>query len=321
MAFVHHRTNAVAHSEFDRVMGLSGTVTRREGAGQESLASAIGQETATPLGALQAAPICLGNEIVSFDGAPLARVRPSSIVSLFANQVSVFDELRPLRQRALDRVYADLRTSGTAAQRAFLDELATSSERAQDLGTSLGTLLEDFADDSDEDGPRDQIKTAVALAALRVAPVITLNLPFGGDNHVDPEFGNEIFDTESGVAHIADLWARLDALNLTNDVTLGMLNVFGRRLDQLDGRDHHRNHNVMWVAGPNVRGGVVGGLDAAQNARGFDLATGEPADSGIPATETLPIAGATLMAAAGVPADRLSARIPDIPPISAALRI
>ncbi len=320
LAFVHHRTNAVAHSEFDRVMGLSGTMDRRSGAGKETLGSAIAQELAEPLGALQDQPILLGNEVISFDGEPLAAVEPSAVVSLFANQASVFDELRVLREQALDQVYGDLVRNGTKAQRAFLDEIATSRERARDLGESLGALLEDFAVGSDDDGPRDQIAVAVALAALRVTPVITINVPFGGDNHVDGEFASEIAETEAGVAHLADLWSRAEALAIEDDLSFGLLNVFGRRLYQTDGRDHHSRHNVMLMAGPNVTGGVVGGLDDNQDARGFDLATGAPSESGVPAEETLPVAGATLMAAAGVPDDRVAARMPNVPTIGAALR-
>jgi len=319
MSFVHHRSLAVAHSEFDRVMGLSGTITRRTGAGQETLVSAIAQENAEALGSLQDRPIPLGRETVAFDGRPLATVTPSSVVSLFANQVSVFDELQVLRERTLDQVYGDLRTNGTRSQRDFLDQVATSRERARDLGESLGALLGDFDEDRDNDGPRDQIKVAVALAALRVAPAITINIPFGRDNHVDPAFGREIDETEAGVSRIGELWQRLLSLAIEDEVTFGMLNVFGRRLDQTDGRDHNRDHNLLWMAGPHVRGGVVGGVDVSQKARGFDLETGLASDSGVAAGDTLPVAGATLMAAAGVSDARLAERMPGIPSVAAAL--
>lgn len=319
MAFVHHRTLEVAHNGFDRVALLQDKIGSRTGPGTESLPSAIAQETAVALGALQESPVCLGPEVVPFDGARLTTVPPSSIVSLFANQSSVLDDLRPLRQKVLDGIYGDLRANGTRAQRAFLDEIATSRELARSLGESLGSLLADFDLDSDGDGPRDQIKVAVALASQRVAPVITINIPFGADNHVDPQFGDEIEGTEKGVAHIADLWSRLGDLGIQDSVTFGMLNVFGRTLDRSNGRDHHPEHNVMWMAGPNVRGGVVGGLDVSQKARGFDLTTGEASDSGVPANETLPVTGATLMAAAGVSDARISARMPGIGTITAAL--
>ncbi|MEM6925609.1 MAG: hypothetical protein AAF602_01675 [Myxococcota bacterium] len=319
LAFVHHRSNEVAHSGFDRVMRLADTVLRRDGPGRESLPGAIAQENASVLGALQEAPICLGNEIVAFDGADLSSVGPSSVVSLFAEQASVFDDLRSLREQALDQVYGDLRASGTRAQRSFLDEIATSRTLAQDLGDQLGGLLEDFSADSDNDGPLDQIKVAVALIALRVTPVVTLNLPFGRDNHVDAAFAREIEDQEAGIALVAEAFGRLQDLGLQSSVTLGMLNVFGRRLDQTNGRDHHSEHNVLWMTGPNVRGGVVGGLDAQQSARGFDAITGAPSESGVPAAETLPVAGATLMAATGVPEDRVAARMPGVATVDAVL--
>lgn len=322
MAFVHHRTLAVAHNEFDRVMRLSGTVRGRTGeGGQEMLASAIAQENAPVIGTVQDKPVLLGPESLTFEGNQLAAGEPESVLALFAHEDPVFDSVRELRDRALDRIYGELKTSGTQAQRAFLDSVAISRERARELGDGLRALLADFEEDSDDGGPRDQLRLAAALASLRFAPVITVNVPFGRDNHSDPELVREIRDTEAGVAHIGDLWNSLVAVGLEDEVTFGMLNVFGRRLDQerSRGRDHHDEHNVLVVAGPNVRGGVVGGLDDELRARGFDLATGRPSESGVPAADTLPVAGATLMAACGVDDETRARRMPGIDVIDAIL--
>lgn len=317
LAFVHHRTGAVAHSEYDRVMRLQGALKTRQGNGEEMLPSAIAEELHAALGTLQPGPICIGEERMTMGGAPLSPLRPSALKSLFTAAPSVLDDLRSLRDAKVDAIYANLKASGTRAQRAFFDEYVISRERARQLGAQLGNLLAELpADPEVVDGAADQIVAAIALAKLRVAPVITLHLPFGGDNHKDPNLATEAEETILGVAHIAKVWERLTAQSLTADVTFAMYNIFGRTLDSQDGRSHNPDHNVFVMFGPGVRGGVGGGLDDKLHAADIDPVTGESKPgAAIAASDSLAAAGATLMVAAGVTRETTLVRIPEGKPI------
>jgi hypothetical protein len=231
----------------------------------------------------------------------------------------VLDDLRALRDAKVDAMYADLKASGTRAQRAFFDKYVISRDRARQLGSELGSLLAELpADPEVVDGAADQIVAAVALAKLRIAPVITLHVPFGGDNHKDPGLAIEAEETIAGVAHLAKVWERLGAQNLKADVTFAMLNMFGRTLDSHDGRSHNPEHNVLVMFGPGVRGGVGGGLDEKLHASDIDPATGAAkAGAAIAASDSAAAAGATLMVATGVTREKAALRIPTGKPIDA----
>jgi Protein of unknown function (DUF1501) len=319
LAFIHHRTGAVAHSDYDRVMRLQGAVKTPQGNGEEMLPTALAQELHKALGTLQPDPICLGEERMTSGGAPLTPLQPSALKALFSAAPSVLDDLRTLRDAKVDAMYATLKASGTRAQRAFFDDYVISRERARQLGIDLGNLLAELpADPEVIDGAADQIVAAVALAKLKVAPVITLHVPFGGDNHKDPNFSTETEETIAGVAHLAKLWERLTTHNLTENVTFGMYNMFGRTLDSQNGRSHNPDHNVLVMFGPGVRGGVGGGLDDKLLATDIDPATGESkAGAAIAASDSAAAAGATLMVAAGVTRQAAIVRIPEGKPIDA----
>ena len=72
-----------------------------------------------------------------------------------------------------------------------------------------------------------QIIAAIALIQMNVSPVITIHIPFGGDNHSDTGLANEAAQTTSGMASIAQLWTSIPAA-LQGKVTFFTLNVFGR---------------------------------------------------------------------------------------------
>lgn len=319
LAVLHHRTHTVAHNEFGAVMALRGAVKGPAGNGQEMLGTAVAQELAVELGTLQSNPICLGDERLCVGGAPLPTIRPSQIKALFSASPSILHDLGTLRDAHLDALYADLRDHGTPAQRAFLDEHAASRGRARALGDELGILLEGVDPEAEgADGPADQIAAAIALAALRVTPVVTFHLPWGGDNHTDGGLVIEAEQSLAAMGHLAGLWRGLTDLGLEDAVTFAMLNVFGRKLQGSDGRQHHPDHSVMLLAGPRVSGGVVGGLGSDLRARGFDPTTGAARDDGgVDATQTLASAGATVMQAVGIGVDRRAARIPGGVPVTA----
>ncbi len=121
---------------------------------------------------------------------------------------------------------------------------------------------------------------------MNVAPVIAMHIPFGGDNHDDPDFAKETKETVSGVATIALLMAKLKELGLEDKVTFATLNVFGRSLAKIKdggGRSHWSNHHTAILIGKNVKAGVIGGLvpkGTDLGASNIDSKTGAASESG-----------------------------------------
>lgn len=183
-------------------------------------------------------------------------MNPTELKSLFSEDQRTFSNFQSIRDQALDDLYAGLRVHGTRSQRKFLDQYAISRVQARSLGESLFTLLEALPINAEEsNGLLDQVVAAVALASLRVSPVITINIPFGRDNHQDSTLEVEAEQTRSGIAAITRLWQELESNNLTESVTFATMNVFGRKLtrNSTGGRNHNRKHAVMIAFEPRVR--------------------------------------------------------------------
>jgi hypothetical protein len=303
LAFIHMSPRAVAHPEYSATMSLHGAVKNAAGNGSEMLASALAQLGAPVLGTLQREPLPLCREVLTYEGQPLQSLRPSELRALFTGAEPALSDLRATRDAALDSLYRDLSSQGTRAQRAFLDRYLLSRDEARSLGERLGGLLGELSTDDDlVDEAGDQVIAAVALAQLRVAPVVTIRLPFGGDNHQDRELLDERDQTLEGVGHIGALWGRLVGAGLQDQVSFGLLNVFGRELQRNSqgGRNHNRSHGVLVMFGAGVRGGVFGGVSGDGRALSID---------GIGADETLEAAGATLAVAMGHSAEVVGARV------------
>jgi hypothetical protein len=135
--------------------------------------------------------------------------------------------------------------------------------------------------------------------------VISIHIPFGGDNHRDIALADETSQTISGIATIASLMKQLAAAGLSDKVTLMTLNVFGRTLGpgNTDGRQHNGNHQMSLTIGKPFRGGVIGGLTQVAPDYGalpIDSTTGAGTASGdIRAIDTLSAFGQTMLAAVG----------------------
>src|SRR5260370_40492949 len=92
-------------------------------------------------------------------------------------------------------------------------------------------------------------------------------------------------------------------------VTFAMMNVFGRTLSAshgaTNGRNHHGDHHVTVLIGKPMKGGVVGGLEPANNdyrATSIDSRSGGAGAGGggrIPFSPTPPAGGANPGAARG----------------------
>jgi Protein of unknown function (DUF1501) len=326
LAFFHHRTYTNAHPEHRKVMALQGAAKSVSGNGQEMLPSLIASELAKTLGTIQSEPIPLGNELITYEGRALDNVDPSALKSLFDEPDDLLTGLTSLRDQEIDAIYGDLRINGTRIQRDFLDRYALGREQVRKLGEDLATLLTRLpVDPTDKDSPVDQVIAAVALIKLKVAPVVTMHLPFGGDNHSDSDLTVEAQDTVTSIAALGTLWTELTAQGLEDQVTFASLNVFGRTLKRNagGGRNHNQNHHVMTLFGKNVRGGVIGGVDVVDSDFGavaIDSKTGKGGAGGdIDPLQSLESAGRTLAAAVQVPNDRIELRINAGKVVSAAL--
>jgi Protein of unknown function (DUF1501) len=326
LAFFHHRTYTNAHPEHRKVMTLQGAAKSRAGNGQEMLPSLLASELSERLDTIQVEPIPLGKELITFEGRSLDNIDPVGLKSLFEQPDDLLTGLSSLRDEQLDAIYGELRRGGTALQRQFLDRYALGREQVRKLGEDLATLLARLPlDPAEKNSPMDQLLAAVALIKLKVAPVVTIHLPFGGDNHNDADLTTEAADTQASIAAIGSLWAELKAQGLEDQVTFASLNVFGRTLKRNagGGRNHNQHHHVMTLFGKHVRGGVIGGVgpvDGDFGALAIDSSTGKVSESGdVDPLASLESAGKTLAAALQLPNDRIEARIGGGKVVSAAV--
>jgi len=316
MSFFHHRTYTNAHPEYSKVMGLQGAAKATGGVGPEMLVSLFAQESSAALGTVQAEPIAIGQEQITFGGHPLDNVDTNSLKSLFTQPDELGKNLQQLRDQELSAMYKDLQLNGSQAQKSFLDRYSLGREQVRKLGDGLGALLARLpVDPTKRNSAMDQVIAAAALVSMKVAPVVTLHLPFGGDNHGDDDLSDERDQTISSTAALGQLWTELKTFGLEDRVTIASLNVFGRTLvrSKTGGRNHNQNHHVLMLAGARVRPSVIGGivpLGGDFAASGIDSHTGlAAADGDIPPQTSLESAGKTLGAALGFSRELLDRRI------------
>ena len=297
--FFHHSTRTNNHSDQQKVMSLMGATK-----GNEMAVSVYAKYLQGALGTIQAQPIALSREVVSYAGATVPRLAPSALTQLLAPALAgLMTDLQKLRDADLDRVNALLKAGGTNVQRQYLDQYATSQAQVRQIPQDLQNLLAAIK----TDGPDDQATAAAILIKMKVSPVVVMSIPFGGDNHSDPALANEAKETPTGVATINGLLATLTSLGLSDQVTFATLNVFGRSLAQggNQGRSHWSNHHTAVVIGKPFKSMVVGGLVPIGNdlgAANIDSATGAAASNGdIAVDDSLPSFAKTLGRGLGVP--------------------
>jgi hypothetical protein len=283
----------------------------------EMIVSAFAKHLAGCFGTVQAEPIAVGasgnaSELVSFAGRTLPAISPTQLKQLLTgSRTSPLVQLRGLRDRALDKLNALAKQSANPVARTFLDALALSQRQVRELAEQLGTTLNAISTD-DVSG---QALAAAALIAANVTPVVTVHIPFGGDNHSDANLQQEAAQHVTGVQGISQVMNALAALGLSDKVTFATMNVFGRNLNALakvearNGRDHYGNHSVMVMIGKNVAPGVIGGVmrsgdSTAYSAADIDSASGNAAPGGdVPAADTQLSAARTLASALGISAE------------------
>jgi hypothetical protein len=281
----------------------------------EMLPSLLAKQLAPCLGTVQMQPLCLGAtspaEGLSFGGAALPIVPALALKSTLTNPAGPLTDLQPLRDQTLNQLYDLYKNGATTAQKAYLDSMVASQTEVRNLNQDLLNALSSIKDNS----AASQVLAAVTLIQMKVTPVISIHIPFGGDNHRDVVLAAETAQTVAGVQTIATLMAALDSAGLTDQVLFASLNVFGRTIGpgNTDGRQHNPNHQVSITIGKSIRGGVVGGItpvDKDYGATGVDSKTGQSSTSAdINPIDTLASYGQTLLAAVGVDPSVISAQI------------
>ena len=148
----------------------------------------------------------------------------------------------------------------------FLDNYASSRAQAAKLGDDLGEQLSNISDNS----VSSQIQTALALIKIRLAPVITIDLPFGRDNHSDTDLRQEVAESIESLEALGQYHRSVKQNNLDDQVNLATFNVFGRThfRNSQGGRDHYGDMTVAILHGSGFQGGVIGGLETKNTARG-----------------------------------------------------
>lgn len=302
--FFHHASLENAHFKSPAVLELHGALLRKVGIGAEMLPSAIAQELADQLGTVSKKPIVLSRQQINFEQISQPYSSPSSLKEAFGpiTDVNRKNILR-FRDQMIDKLYADVKYNGTIRQAQFIESHALSRDEARSLIDSLSTLLNDVTGDLQ----KDQVLAAAAVIAAKAAPVATINITAGGDNHGDSTLATESAGLKTACENIELLWEKLNSFGIADSTTFALNNVFGRTLKRNSdgGRDHNRSHSVTLMFGPHVKGGVTGDVATKSDheggaATGINSLNGTKNNPDIPALETLSSSAKTLMKACGV---------------------
>jgi len=286
--FFHHLTGTANHGELGRVLELFGALRRGQW-----LPSYFAKNLQSCFNTVQVQPVTIGGEQLSFEGQYLPKLTPTGLKAVLSAPKDLAATLQSLRDDTLNKLNATLKQNRaqTTVERAFLDNMALSQ-------TDLRTMIEQVATDLSTingDDASNQVTAAALLIKMNVTPVVTIHLPFSGDNHSDNNFTNEGTQTVASVNNIKNLINKLTTYGLQDKVTFATLNVFGRTFDTLNGRGHNASHAVSLMIGKGFKGSVVGGIVPGGHAADIDSSTGLASESGdLAATDTLASVAKTL---------------------------
>ena len=302
--FWHLMTNTPVHPKEPDVLKLMGATQRGE-----MLPSVLAKALAPCLNTVQSQPIALGAtspaEALSYGGAPQPIIPPLALRATLTSPTGPLTNLQDVRDKTMNDLYALYKNEASPAQQAYVDSLVTSQSQIRTINQQLLLSLGSIKDNS----VASQITAAIALIQMNITPVISIHIPFGGDNHRDIGLAAEAQQTADGVASIQSLMDQLATAGLADRVTFMSLNVFGRTLgpSNTDGRQHNSNHQVSITIGKPFRGGVIGGVGPLTGpgatdygALAIDSKSGAGGPGGdIKAVDTLASFGQTMLAAVG----------------------
>ncbi|HEY0468175.1 MAG TPA: DUF1501 domain-containing protein, partial [Polyangiaceae bacterium] len=292
--FFHHSTGTANHGELGRVMQLFGSLRRGQW-----LPSYFAKTMRSCFNTVQTQPITIGGEQLSFEGQYLPKLTPTGLKAVLSAPKDLAATLQNLRDDTLNKLNQTLKENRaqTTAERAYLDNMALSQT---DLRTMIQQVAADLSTIQNDDAS-NQVIAAALLIKMNVTPVVTIHLPFSGDNHSDANFSNEASQTTASINNIKSLMSKLKSYGLDDKVTFATLNVFGRTFDSLNGRGHNASHSVALMIGKGFKGSVVGGILPGGHAADIDPASGAAADGGdLPASESLASVAKTLGAGIGL---------------------
>lgn len=293
-AFFHHRTQTANHGELNKVLNLFGQLRRGE-----EVVSYYSKNLSQCFGTVQPQPVTIGGETASYGGRYLPNLSPLGLKAILTGPTGITKDLQALRDTSLDKLNALFKQNRaeTTAERAFLDQMALSQKQ-------IRALIEQVASDLQAITANDatnQVNAAVLLVKMNVTPVVTIHLPFSGDNHTDALWKNESAQTVSSVANIKQLTDKLKTYGLQDKVTFATMNVFGRQFDTVLGRGHNASHSVSVMIGKGIKGGIIGGLIPGGKSADFDAATGAISLTGdVPSGDSLASVAKTLGRAIGI---------------------
>jgi hypothetical protein len=341
-AVCHIMTDTPVHPKEPQVLELMGATQY-----QEMFPSVLAKYLAPCLGTLQVQPISVGavspSEALSFGGQALPTIPPGALRATLTNPTGMLSNasVQKLRDDTLQKMH-DWYTGGnvtvSAAQKQYLDAYITSQQQVRGISQSMLSMLNSIGQKGSTSNG-DQITATIALILMKVAPVIAVHFPFGGDNHSDKNFSNEAAQTLTGLQAIRDLFNQLPqsangVADLTKSVSFINLNVFGRTMDasmNTSGRNHNPDHEVSMMIGPGFNGGVYGGVNAPNKNAGqtggdwgcmpISSTSGQASASGdIKPVDTLASWARTVMRGVGIDDTTISAQIASGTAIQAALK-
>jgi hypothetical protein len=316
--FFHHGTYTVVHPNEHEVLALMGGTSN-----EDMMVSLFASQLGPALQTVQYQPISLGSngasETITYQGRPQPNLTPLALASTLTNPsptsvLGPLANLQHIRDHDLDALNALARSEGNTYQQAFIDQYANSQTQVRELSQSLMANLASIKDNT----PASQVTAAIILIQMNVAPVISIHIPFGGDNHTDLELATETAQTTSGVATIFQLQQALAGAGLQDKVSFAMLNVFGRNLlppQGINGRNHLGNHHCSVLIGSQFQGSVIGGIEPASGdfrAQSVDSTTGLGVANGggdVVFTDTLGSMALTLGQGLGVSPSYLTGNI------------
>jgi hypothetical protein len=264
----HIMTNTVVHPKEPNVLGLNSALIQ-----PDMFPSFLARQLQPCLGTVQAQPISIGattpSEGLTYQGAALPIIPPTALQDTLANSgilsTSSLLMARDATLKSLNSVY--LKTA-SPTQADFVQSLVMSEAQVRALPDALLSSLNQIATIKN-DPVGQQIIAAIVLIQMKISPLVSIHIPFGGDNHHDLGLATEAAQTQSGLTSLNSLVTQLGTNMMPNTstplsdlVTIMSLNVFGRTLNDTntDGRQHNLNHQVSFVIGKPFAGGVWGGI-------------------------------------------------------------
>lgn len=298
-----------SHNQMGDVTNIFGSIESPENSSAEMLPSIIAHELAKQHKTQLNYPVAMSGPL-TVGGKNQKIYSPSSIKALFPSGVdAALANARTFRDQQLDLLYKDIKTNGTPAQMRFMSNYVSSADEAKKLAGGLADALSSVTGNEEI----DYMKTAAALLALKLTPVVTVGISFGGDNHADTDLVGEVARHKTGIASINSLYDSLKTFGIENKTTFALLNVFGRttKVNGRGGRDHNGSHTIMYSFGAGVKGGVIGETQVGKFKSNFEVldlnsATGKAMGADITATQTLHSAAKSLMVATGIPESQVN---------------